>query len=134
MRWLGGGGEFSRCLNQKYPEKNNFLDSWGVSYGPTWYKCGDINVHGYLSNPQELKVKPSNPKLNPVSFKMCGADPNCRSQETNGNKDWCKKKGESVTCFKERTYHNAWTAENVPKKIETKFLDRDVSECAIVKF
>ena len=48
--------------------------------------------------------------------------------------DWCKENGESVTCFKENTYHSAWKAENVPKQIETKRLMRDVSECAVVKF
>jgi hypothetical protein len=117
-----GGGEFNRCLNQSHPEKNNYRDSWGVSYGDATYKCGDITVRGYLGNPQGLQVMSS------VGYVQFNRDGYSRDHK---RRNFCKKN----TCFEEISDVSNWKHRDTRTRIEFKYIIRKVfEECTKVTF
>ncbi len=155
MRWLGEGGEFSTCLNQEYPEKNNFRDSWGTGDGVAWFKCGALNVRGYLRTAGRSLSLCTKPGLGEkkghdgrsylaclgrkVHFEPSSSDSRGEPwPETTASRPrkepWCKEKGDSVTCFSESSSVHVYVSKTVPKKVEVIRFDREVIECAKVEF
>jgi hypothetical protein len=115
-------GEFSTCLNQDYPDSNNFRDSWGVSYGNSLYQCGDISVKGFLGNPQELKVLSS---VGYVIFDRDGYSSDFKKR------NFCKKNN----CFEESSHISKWKHWDSQTIIEFKYIMRNVFEgCNEVTF
>jgi hypothetical protein len=119
-----GKGNFNRCLNQSNPDRNNYRDSWGVSYGHATYQCGDITVHGYLGNPQVLKVKSS---LGFVEFDRRSSDYSSYGERRN----FCKKDN----CFEESSHINEWIHRGTQTVLEYKYISRNVfEECREITF
>jgi len=133
MRWRDEG-EFKRCLNQRYPAKNNFRDSWGITYGSgATYKCGNIEVIIDL----DRKVKSSNPSIGSVKFvdpSLLYLNPPFKHRIEGKRRQFCKQKGESVTCFDERKLYKNWITRNYSNVLEELHYIRAVSECAEVTF
>ena len=117
-----GKGEFMTCLNQYYPDKNNYRDSWGINYGESVFQCGNISVQGYLGNLQQLQVKSS---VGFVTFRRNGYESN------DINRSFCKKN----TCFTERSHIQEWAHWDSQTFIEQKYISRNVfEECTEVTF
>jgi len=120
-----GEGEFNRCLNQDYPEKNNFRDSWGVK-GYALFKCGDITVHGYI-NGNKLNVKSS---VGYVIFEDLLGNGE-QSFQSSKSRNYCKKNN----CFKEDAALYKLQHWNSQKIIEYKRIQRYVFEdCTEITF
>jgi hypothetical protein len=136
MRWRGKG-EFKRCLNQDYPARNNFRDSWGTNYGYANYKCGNIEVYGYLGGGNYREVKSSNASIGSVKFESPSGlflNPPEGTSPRNERRQFCKQKGESVTCYDENKTYSFWMNRNYNNILEGITFYRDVSECAEVTF
>ena len=136
MRWRGKG-EFKRCLNQDYPARNNFRDSWGTNYGYANYKCGNIEVYGYLAAGNYREVKSSNASIGSVKFVSPSGlylNPPVFDSPGDSRRQFCKQKGESVTCFDERKGYQFWMTPNYSNVLEELWYLREVSECAEVTF
>lgn len=136
LRWKDQG-EFKRCLNQNYPAKNNFRDSWGTDYGYANYKCGNIEVYGYLAGGNYREVKSSNASIGSVKFVRPGSlylNPPIKDRKEGKRRQFCKQKGESVTCFDERNGYSFWMTPNYRNVLEELWYIREVSECAEVTF
>jgi len=124
---------WGKCLNLKYPERNNARDSYGMSYGDAEYQCGDIRLSSvFLGNTRRLPVEHN--KYGRVDFVMDGGEIELQEVNPVDRKKSCADNGSTITCYETDTYIHTHFSEYTNKKLLRANVKKTITTCTKISF